>query len=107
MKLINFKLIDQIISKKNSRNHGERHEFTYQFYSKIFSIILFSLIYPLKKGYFFLIYLIEEDHNMVVACVMARWNSWNHFQCNINETLVKETGTNFYLHSSRFYSYCF
>lgn len=23
---------------------------------------------------------------------LIRWNSWNHFQCNINETLIKQTG---------------
>ncbi|RRT70795.1 hypothetical protein B296_00004251, partial [Ensete ventricosum] len=22
-----------------------------------------------------------------------RWNSWNHFQCNIDETTIRETGT--------------
>jgi hypothetical protein len=24
---------------------------------------------------------------------LCRWNSWNFFACNINETLIKETGT--------------
>ena len=25
-------------------------------------------------------------------CVSDRWNSWNFFACNINETVIKETG---------------
>lgn len=27
--------------------------------------------------------------------MLIRWNSWNHFRCNIDEKLIKETGTSF------------
>lgn len=30
-------------------------------------------------------------------CVFCRWNSWNFFACNINETVIKETGLIFFL----------
>lgn len=33
-----------------------------------------------------------------LVCLFAReyrWNSWNFFACNINETVIKETGAFF------------
>jgi hypothetical protein len=31
------------------------------------------------------------------ALLIDRWNSWNFFACNINETVIKETGKTFFL----------
>lgn len=28
----------------------------------------------------------------LIVCAWGRWNSWNFFACNINETVIKETG---------------
>ena len=37
---------------------------------------------------------------MVVWCgCFCRWNSWNFFACNINETVIKETGAFVFLFS--------
>lgn len=30
---------------------------------------------------------------------MIRWNSWNRFSCDINETLIKETGIYIYIYT--------
>ncbi|WJX84469.1 alpha-galactosidase [Trifolium repens] len=51
-----------------------------------------------------------EDEFMVIACdgiwliffqvlgfcLLSLWNSWNHFQCNITEDLIKETAGTIY-----------
>jgi hypothetical protein len=29
---------------------------------------------------------------------MCRWNSWNHFGCDINESLIRDTGIYFHYH---------
>jgi len=30
--------------------------------------------------------------------MMFRWNSWNHFGCDINESLIRDTGIYVYYH---------
>lgn len=36
---------------------------------------------------------------LILICV-GRWNSWNFFACDINETVIKETGIIVFLFSA-------
>ena len=37
---------------------------------------------------------------ITIVLSLGRWNSWNFFACNINETVIKETGNIYYLYGS-------
>lgn len=40
----------------------------------------------------------SEFQSSLIGCfvLIDRWNSWNYFACNINETVIKETGKAFF-----------
>jgi hypothetical protein len=38
---------------------------------------------------------------IVIYYESIRWNSWNHFGCDVNENIVRETGNNIMLSTKR------
>jgi hypothetical protein len=38
---------------------------------------------------------------IVIYYESIRWNSWNHFGCDVNENIVRETGNNIMLEEKK------